>query len=193
MTTLRWSNQKRKQKVNYRELDKQADRFIQKFGYSPKKVDKVVLEIKTSNAMARLKGFLGSFGYRTHALKSEGDYIRAAAGLFELPEAPTCHEMVEAIAGLSKQERARRGRRYRMTVQSTHVVQRDPPANLDQMPEDWSRLFHQVVMAVINAGHASDLYDHPEVLEYFGSQAPNGEVVWGDSWDGISESENRRL
>ena len=36
-------------------------------------------------------------------------------------------------------------------------------------------LLHQVVMAVVSAGHASDLYAFPDVLEYFGSRVPEGE------------------
>jgi hypothetical protein len=33
-------------------------------------------------------------------------------------------------------------------------------------------LLRQVVVAVINAGHASDLYDFPDVLAYFRGQVP---------------------
>jgi hypothetical protein len=33
-------------------------------------------------------------------------------------------------------------------------------------------LLNRVVMAVVSAGHAADLYDFPEVLEYFGAQLP---------------------
>jgi hypothetical protein len=35
---------------------------------------------------------------------------------------------------------------------------------------DPATLLRKVVVAVINAGHASDLYDYPEVLAYFGSR-----------------------
>lgn len=35
-------------------------------------------------------------------------------------------------------------------------------------------LLRQVVMAVIDRGHASDLYDHPDVLNYFGCEIPEG-------------------
>lgn len=33
-------------------------------------------------------------------------------------------------------------------------------------------LLREVVTAVVNAGYASDLYDHPDVLAYFGAQIP---------------------
>lgn len=33
-------------------------------------------------------------------------------------------------------------------------------------------ILREVVVAVINAGHASDLYEFPDVLEYFGAQVP---------------------
>lgn len=33
-------------------------------------------------------------------------------------------------------------------------------------------LLHKVVMAVIDKGHASDLYEFPDVLAYFGAQVP---------------------
>ncbi len=36
-----------------------------------------------------------------------------------------------------------------------------------------ARILHQVIMAVINAGHASDLYAFPDVLDYFGAQGSN--------------------
>ena len=36
-----------------------------------------------------------------------------------------------------------------------------------QPPGDPHVLLRQVVMAVINAGHASDLYEFPDVIEYF--------------------------
>jgi hypothetical protein len=37
---------------------------------------------------------------------------------------------------------------------------------------DANDLLRQVVLAVIDHGHASDLYDYPDVLAYFGSQMP---------------------
>lgn len=33
-------------------------------------------------------------------------------------------------------------------------------------------LLRKVVLAVVNAGHASDLYEFPDVLAYFGAQLP---------------------
>lgn len=33
-------------------------------------------------------------------------------------------------------------------------------------------LLHQVVMAVVSANHAADLYDFPDVLAYFGAELP---------------------
>jgi hypothetical protein len=35
-------------------------------------------------------------------------------------------------------------------------------------------LLQKVVGAVINKGHASDLYDIPELLLYYGTQIPEG-------------------
>lgn len=35
-------------------------------------------------------------------------------------------------------------------------------------------LLAKVVLAVIEKGHGSDLYDFPDVLEYFGAQIPGG-------------------
>lgn len=40
---------------------------------------------------------------------------------------------------------------------------------------DPATLLRKVVVAVINAGHASDLYDYPEVLAFFGSRLPQEE------------------
>ena len=37
-------------------------------------------------------------------------------------------------------------------------------------------LLRQVVVAVINAGHASDLYEFPDVLRYFGAAGRQREV-----------------
>lgn len=36
-------------------------------------------------------------------------------------------------------------------------------------------MFRKVVVAIINRGHASDLYEFPDVLEYFGAQIPDGQ------------------
>lgn len=33
-------------------------------------------------------------------------------------------------------------------------------------------LLRKVVTAVVESGHASDLYDYPDVLDYFGSRVP---------------------
>lgn len=41
-----------------------------------------------------------------------------------------------------------------------------------QLEVNPAKLLHKVVMAVINAGHAADLYDFPEVLAYFGARLP---------------------
>lgn len=40
-------------------------------------------------------------------------------------------------------------------------------------------LLRQVVLAVVDAGHASDLYDYPDVLEYFGSRKPDPSELVG--------------
>lgn len=37
---------------------------------------------------------------------------------------------------------------------------------------DPAKLLRKVVVAVINAGHASDLYEFPDVLAFFGSRIP---------------------
>lgn len=48
------------------------------------------------------------------------------------------------------------------------------------------QILHQVVMAVITRGHGDDLYDLPEVLEFFGSSLPERPPVAIDytNWRG---------
>lgn len=38
-------------------------------------------------------------------------------------------------------------------------------------------LLRKVVLAVVNAGHASDLYEFPDVLAYFGSRVPHPDEI----------------
>lgn len=40
-------------------------------------------------------------------------------------------------------------------------------------------LLKQAVLAVVEAGHASDLYDLPDVLAYFGARTPDPEELIG--------------
>lgn len=48
-------------------------------------------------------------------------------------------------------------------------------------------LLRQVVSAIISAGHADDLYDFPDVLEYFGSRIPSEEET-ADHWKGRKDT-----
>lgn len=48
----------------------------------------------------------------------------------------------------------------------------DRPLSVERSEADHEELLHKVVLAVINAGHASDLYEFPDVLAYFGAQIP---------------------
>lgn len=56
----------------------------------------------------------------------------------------------------------------------------DSPDHLGNLPPSPIRpnvsahdLLRQVVIAIIERGHASDLYKFPDVLEYFGAQMPD--------------------
>lgn len=40
-------------------------------------------------------------------------------------------------------------------------------------------LLRKVVLAVVDAGHASDLYGFPDVLEYFGARIPDQDELFG--------------
>jgi hypothetical protein len=55
------------------------------------------------------------------------------------------------------------------------------------------QLLHQVVMAVVTRGHASDLYDLPEVLEFFGSTLPEKPFATIDYTNWRGERSLRRI
>lgn len=55
-----------------------------------------------------------------------------------------------------------------------HGIPYDATKNdMDEVADhDPHELLRKVVLAVVNAGHASDLYEFPDVLDYFGAQLP---------------------
>lgn len=62
---------------------------------------------------------------------------------------------------------------WRTTILA-HGIPYDPTKNeFDEIAgHEPHELLRKVVLAVVNAGHASDFYEFPDVLDYFGAQLP---------------------
>ena len=55
-----------------------------------------------------------------------------------------------------------------------------PPRDLAVMlfqDETTAQLLRKIVVAIINKGHAADLYEFPDVLAYFGARSPSDEEL----------------
>lgn len=59
-----------------------------------------------------------------------------------------------------------------MASATTRMVDGGPFGVSGELDIDPAKLLRKVVVAVINAGHASCLYDFPDVLAYFGARRP---------------------
>lgn len=61
-----------------------------------------------------------------------------------------------------------------MDASTPHMIDGEPFGISEQLDIDPAKLLRRVVSAVISAGHASDLYEFPEVLAFFGARLPDG-------------------
>lgn len=60
-----------------------------------------------------------------------------------------------------------------LSGQPLDQMTRVPTPNVIRPNEDAHELLRKVVLAVVNAGHASDLYEFPDVIAYF-AREPRG-------------------
>jgi hypothetical protein len=128
----------------------------------------------TTKAQHRLAGFIGSRGVQVSSIPDEAGLIAVTSEMFELPATEDIEAMVEAVAALTRAERGRRASAYvQRTIGSggSGLQRRRAPSPIRP---DWDAhtLLRKVVTAVINHGHAADLYEYPDVLAYFGSRTP---------------------
>jgi len=57
----------------------------------------------------------------------------------------------------------------------SRLIDGEPFGVQGQLDVDPAKILHKVVMAVINAGHASCLYEFPDVLAYFKARMPTAD------------------
>lgn len=145
----------------------------------------------------KLAGYVGAFGAQTSDLKTPGDLIEVAARMFAVERHPTCELMASAINALGRKERSARAKRYMRNMGTAAAVPvatsaragaldammaQSQPRMIDGAPFgvdgdldiDPAKLLRKVVSAVISAGHASDLYEFPDVLAFFNARMPDG-------------------
>ena len=125
----------------------------------------------------QLEAFVGAFGVKTSQLGDVTDLVMKAAEMFQVePIWDDPARMAAQIEALGRKERVRRAGQYRH-----RGAPREKPAEVQEYLEhrhelrkghDPHKILHDVVMAVINKGHASDLYEFPDVLAYFGARVP---------------------
>lgn len=118
----------------------------------------------------QLRSFIGSYGYQTRELIDSQSMCGLAASMFEVPFVDDVAHMAGVIAGLGQRERSKRANSfmYQRRGKKNGCAPRMPVPSTITPDKTAEQLLHEVVMAVINAGHASDLNDHPDVLRYFG-------------------------
>lgn len=140
----------------------------------------------------QLEAFVGAFQIKTSQFKTTRELVWFACRLFDLdPEQLTTVEAAAAaINDLGKKERSARAKLNRQIIlpmddvaeaaaqEATQgllqrMMDRSEPNIVDGMDLDPAQLLRKVVSAVISAGHASDLYEFPDVLTFFGAQLPD--------------------
>jgi hypothetical protein len=149
----------------------------------------------------QLEAYVGAAGLKTSPFDTAEQLIAAAAHLFDLPPETTCQEMAEAVTEIGRKERVQRSQRNLATLAGRPVSQSIAPdqrsleammqnsqsqmANgapfgvAGEMDLDPAKLLRRVVSAVIAAGHASDLYEFPDVLAFFGARNPEPSELAG--------------
>lgn len=64
---------------------------------------------------------------------------------------------------------------YNKFAKNERVIKRYGEDRRDYTNDELHDLIRKIVVSVINCGHASDLYEYEDVLEYFGAQIPKSE------------------
>lgn len=101
----------------------------------------------------RLRAIIGASGFKTRDLETDRDLCVIASQMFEVLMTDDIEAMLIQLEPLGSRRRGELGRNFMGKPQTGKTD---------------SELLHKVVMAVINNGHASDLYDMPDVLKRFG-------------------------
>lgn len=91
----------------------------------------------------------------------KGGYNKATLAKWGVPWPPPTGWKEALIAGKSMEEAG-------MRTAAPSIVR--PEMSADD-------LLRKVVLAVVQNGHASDLYEFPDVLEYFGARTPDPEEL----------------
>jgi hypothetical protein len=129
--------------------------------------------IPTNTAARQVAGYVCSRGIPGSSIPDEQALIALASEMFEVPITEDVEKMASTIATLPRKERRIRANRYlhRTGRSQGRLTSGDSPAGFPHH-SDWDAhtLLQKVVMAVLNNGHASDLYEFPDVLAYFGAQ-----------------------
>lgn len=101
------------------------------------------------------------------ARSAKGGFTKQTLASWGVPWPPPKGWKEALIAGKTMAEAGLRT----TSLQEERLKAREPsPIRQDVSAHD---LLRKVVLAVVNAGHASDLYKYPDVLAYFGAKLPD--------------------
>lgn len=131
---------------------------------------------KQKNPAAQIEMFIGAWGVKTKTIAGVEQLRDFACRIFEVENDGPIERLASAINSLGRVRRKELARKNLLKVMgdegqfSPDWAKRHSKRKKRTLVSDPHMLLRKVVSAVINAGHASDLYGIPEVMEVYGSQ-----------------------